>query len=356
MIKMNSIERKVYGRLYPSSYNAERITVSIVIPIRNEEKYIEDCIRSLLLQDFDLNDLEILFVDGQSADKTCTIVVAYCEKYSFIKLLHNRNKTVPYAMNIGIRASTGRYIIRMDAHSTYDSDYITKCVDYLDITGADNVGGIASTKSRTFIGEAIALMLSSTFGVGNSRFRTGGTDGYVDTVPFGAFPREVFDKYGLYDVRLTRNQDNELNYRIRKNGGKIYLANDIRLTYYSRDSLGGIMKMAFQNGCWNIISTYLCPGSMGLRHFIPFIFLLSLILGSLSIWLTGSNLLLQGFMLELICYGMLNVLFSFRCALHSRFIHFPMLMMIFPLFHITYGIGSLIGIIKGYFMKKKEMK
>lgn len=142
---------------------------------------------------------------------------------------------------------------------------------------ADNVGGVAETKANGFVGNCIAKMLSSRFGVGNSEFRTNGKSGYVDTVPFGAFRREVFSKYGGYDERLVRNQDNEMNYRIRKNGGKIYLADDIHLSYYCRDSIKGISDMAKKNGMWNVITMKLCPGAMGIRHFVPLVFVLSII-------------------------------------------------------------------------------
>jgi glycosyltransferase involved in cell wall biosynthesis len=260
-------------------------------------------------------------------------------------LLTNPDKTVPYAMNRGIEASAGRYVVRWDAHSAYADDYISQCIACLEKTGADNVGGVARTEGQGLWGQAIALMLSSKFGVGNSAFRVGAQDGYVDTVPFGAFRREVFDQYGLYDTRLTRNQDNEINYRIRKNGGKIYLSNDIRLTYFCRDSVGAIAKMGFQNGKWNIITSFLCPGTMGLRHFIPLVFVLSLVvLGLLSL---GFPHMLWPYVLlaEGVCYVLLSGGCALRLAMGKgkgmRF--FLPLMGLFPLFHICYGVGSLTG-------------
>lgn len=200
----------------------DEVFVSIVMPVYNEEKYIVNCIDSLLQQDYSQNLMEWIFVDGMSTDNTKQLIQQYIEKYpTLIKVYDNPNKTVPYAMNIGIGNAKGKYIIRLDAHADYSKNYISKCVYYLNTTNADNVGGIAETKSRGIVGNAIAKMLSSKFGVGNSQFRTNGESGYVDTVPFGAFRREVFEKYGGYDERLTRNQDNEMNYRIRKNGGNV---------------------------------------------------------------------------------------------------------------------------------------
>jgi len=318
------------------------VVVSIVIPVYNEEKYIKNCIISLLKQDYSQVHMEWIFVDGNSGDKTLIIIEEFQKKYpELIKLYSNPNKTVPYAMNIGIKASAGKYIIRLDAHSEYAENYITRCVYYLDTIDADNVGGCAETKSRGYVGHAIACMLSSKFGVGNSHFRTSGKGGYVDTVPFGAFHREVFEKYGYYDDRLTRNQDNEMNYRIRKNGGKIYLAEDIKFAYYCRDSIKGIIDMAIQNGKWNIITMRLCPGAMGSRHFVPFIFLLSLItLPLLSIFSPFFKWVL---LTEVIIYLILDLIFSLKAA--SQLKYAPLLFILFPLFHLSYGFGSLLALI-----------
>lgn len=326
----------------------DKAFISVVMPVYNEEKYIENCIDSLLLQDYPQECMEWIFVDGMSSDRTRELIGAYIEKYpKLIKLLSNPNKTVPYAMNIGIKEAKGKYIVRLDAHADYNKDYISKCVYYLDTTDADNVGGVAETKSKGFVGNAIAKMLSSRFGVGNSEFRTNGESGYVDTVPFGAFRREVFEKWGGYDERLTRNQDNEMNYRIRKNGGKIYLSSDIKLSYYCRDSIKGISDMAVKNGMWNVITMKLCPGSMGVRHFIPLAFLLSLIILPIAgiiyhpIWWL--------FALEMALYFTLDFLFSAKQA--SGIKEFFLLVLLFPIFHITYGAGSLKGILK-LFSKK----
>ena len=324
------------------------IIVSVVMPVFNEEKYIDKCIQSLLEQDYPIENMEWIFVDGMSKDKTVEILNDYANKYpQLIKVYENPDKVVPFAMNIGISQSSGKYIVRLDAHADYAKDYISKCVHYLDKTDAENVGGVAETKAEGFVGNAIAKMLSSKFGVGNSQFRTNGSSGYVDTVPFGAFRREVFKKYGGYDERLVRNQDNEMNYRIRKNGGKIYLAEDIKLSYYCRDSIKGISQMALKNGMWNVITMKLCPGSMGLRHFIPFAFVFSMLgLGVLSFVHWVFLIMLAA---ELSLYTLLDILFSIKGAKGVK--EALMLLMLFPIFHIAYGFGSLKGIFK-LFTKK----
>ncbi len=327
------------------------IIVSVVMPVYNEEKYIDKCIESLLQQDYPMEQMEWIFVDGCSKDKTVEILNGYSEKYpDLVKVFKNPNKIVPYAMNIGISESVGKYIVRLDAHADYAPDYISKCIYYLENTDAENVGGVAETKSCGFMGNAIAKMLSSKFGVGNSQFRTNGDSGYVDTVPFGAFKREVFKKYGGYDERLVRNQDNEMNYRIRKNGGKIYLSNNIKLSYYCRDTIKGITKMADLNGTWNVITMKLCPGAMGIRHFIPLAFVLSVVgLALLGILHPIFWIMLGA---EMAIYITFDILFSAKQATSTK--EFFALIMLFPIFHIAYGIGSLKGILKAFGKKYRS--
>ena len=251
-------------------------------------------------------------------------------------------------MNIGIKNSRGKYIVRLDAHSEYPVDYISKCISTLENVDADNVGGLAITKGHGIIGEAFSKVLSSKFGVGNSSFRTNAPSGYVDTVPFGAFKREVFEKYGYYDERLTRNQDYELNYRIRKNGGRIYLNSDIKLIYYCRNTISGIIKQSFQNGKWNVITFRLCPGSMSIRHFVPLMFILSLIiLPLLGLFHPVANWIL---LLELSLYFVLDIIFSIKMA--SSMKKMLLLTVMFPMLHLSYGIGSFIGLISGVIRSK----
>jgi len=317
--------------------------VSLVIPVRNEENHIQNCIESILNQDFPIDKLEVIFIDGNSSDDTKKIINNYIEKYpDLIILFDNPQKTVPFAMNIGIRKSIGDYIIRLDAHSEYPNNYISDCIRTIKNIEADNVGGLALTKGKGFIGKAFAKVLSSKFGVGNSGFRTNAKSGYVDTVPFGTFKKETFEKYGYYDERLTRNQDYELNYRIRKMGGKIYLNSDISLTYFCRDTLSGILKQSYENGKWNIITSKLCPGTMSIRHFIPLVFTLSLL--GLPILSLFSSLFILIFFLELITYFVFVLIVVFKKFENIN--QLILLILLFPIFHISYGLGSFIGVLK----------
>lgn len=316
--------------------------VSVIIPVYNEERYIENCIQSLLEQDYPKNKMEFLFLNGRSTDKTVQIIDTFLEQYSsLIRIIENPNRTQSYAMNIGIMEAKGKYILRLDAHADYDKHYISECVRLLETGLYQNVGGVADTKARSKFGEVVALMMSSRFGVGNSQFRTSDMEGPVDTVPFGAFSKDYLVSLGGFDERLNRNEDNEINYRIRKNGGVVYLSPKIRFTYYCRDTLKGILSMAFQNGKWTLIASRLCPGSMSLRHLIPLLFVLSIIaLIVLDHFFAVFYLLL---MLELALYFSLALLFSIKTKADFKMI--LQLLLLFPAFHISYGCGSIFGII-----------
>lgn len=316
-------------------------TVSLVIPVRNEAQFIEKCIQSVLKQDYPLDKIEALLIDGLSDDHTKAIIKSYNQIYpSTIKYFDNPQKTVPYAMNIGIRNAVGQYIIRLDGHAEYPDNYVSKCIATLKNTGADNVGGLIVTKGSGAVGKAYAKVLSSVFGVGNAGFRINASSGFVDTVPFGAFVRSDFVKHGLYDERLTRRQDYELNHRIRKNGGKIFLDADIQSVYHCRNTIPGIAEQSFQKGKWNIITAKLCLGTMSFRHLIPFIFVLSLILlPILAIFMPFFKWLL---ITELSLYLLLNILFTIKLA--DGFKEAILIFLLHPLNHLAYGFGSIIGL------------
>ena len=262
--------------------------ISVILPVRNEERFITACVDSIFSQDYPAEKMEVIFVDGRSEDRTVEMLHAMQKNHPQIVVLDNPNRTVPYAMNIGIAHSSAPVIVRLDAHAEYPADYIRLSVETLLTQDCDNAGGVFETHGRGFMGEAIAEMLKTPLGVGNATYRLTTEDGYVDTVPFGCFKRELFDRIGGFDERMTRNQDNELNFRIRKNGGKIYLNHNIRVQYYCRDTMRGIMKMGYMNGKWNVITMTLVPGSMGVRHFVPLAFVLSTIL---LVLLTAASIL-----------------------------------------------------------------
>lgn len=327
--------------------------LSVICPIYNEEKYIAKCIDSVLLQDYPKDDLEILFVDGMSTDKTREIVSKYAIKYPFIKLLDNPKKIVPYAMNTGIKAASGDVIMRLDAHATYKNNYFTALVVALKKYDADNVGAVCRTDvlNKTTKTLAIREVLSNKFGVGNSTFRTG-IDGAqeVETVPFGCWKREVFEKYGLYDTRLVRNQDIELNKRIVRGGGKIVIIPDTYCTYLARETYKALAKNNYGNGKWNILTVYYTKEmrSLSVRHFVPLAFVLSLIVPVLIglFWLPALCVSALSICMYLLALGAVSA----KLAVGKK-LNFFYLLASFIVLHISYGWGSFVGILKLPFMK-----
>ena len=330
--------------------------ISVILPVRNEERFITACVASIFAQDYPQEQMEVIFVDGCSEDRTVELLHEMQKAHPQIVVLHNPNRTVPYAMNIGIEKSRGEVIVRLDAHAEYPPDYIRLSVETLLTRECDNAGGVFETRGRGFMGEAIAEMLKTPLGVGNATYRLTQEDGYVDTVPFGCFRRELFERIGGFDERMTRNQDNELNFRIRKNGGKIYLNHNIRVLYYCRDTMRGIMKMGYMNGKWNVITMTLVPGSMGVRHFVPLAFVLSTIV-LLLLTLATRSLLFGGLLaLEWGAYLLLDVFYAYTIAKEKGWRFLPVEIVLYPAFHFAYGFGSLRGIaaLPGFLRRERE--
>lgn len=322
--------------------------VSIVIPCLNEEKYIGQCLDSILQNDYPNNSLEIFVVDGNSDDQSRRIVQNYSEKYSFIHLLDNPKRLTPVALNIGIRAATGDVIVRMDAHTRYKEDYIVKSVEYLNKHKAVNVGGIIKTLPGKpgIIANAIALAISHFFGVGLSHFRIGVKKiQQADTVPFGCFRKDIFTRVGYFDESQARNEDIDMNWRIRNIGEKILLCPDIISYYYARGTIMEFVRHNFHNGylvtaTWD---THTIVHSM--RHIVP-----------LLVAMTCSGLLVASFYIELarkillglaLLYSMLSLYFSCKTAMRQKN---PVYLLIMPamfiLLHVMYALGSFVGLIK----------
>ena len=256
--------------------------LTVIVPIYNEEKYIAKCIESIMQQDYPKDDLEVLFVDGMSTDRTREIIASYQLQCPYLRVLDNPDRIVPPAMNIGIRAAKGDVIIRLDAHAIFPTNYFSELVRYLYELKAENVGGVCRTLpvNDTPVCQSIAAVLSSSFGMGNSYFRVGADEiKEVDTVPFGCFHRDLFDRIGYFDEELVRNQDDEFNGRIIKNGGKIYLLPHLVIDYYARDTIKKVYKMFYQYGVFKPLVNKKLGSPATLRQFFPLCFVLGLIVG-----------------------------------------------------------------------------
>ena len=321
--------------------------ISIIIPCRNEEKYIEGCLNSVLRNEYPEESIEVLIIDGKSTDSTRKIIDRFTNKYGFIYLLNNNNLTVPYAMNLGIKESSGDYIIRLDSHTEIPDNYFSELIKWSKKLDADNIGAVCITdvKDKNPKSNSIKKVLSSRLGVGNSYFRTGIKElKEVDTVPFGCYKKNIFGKIGLYDTRLTRNQDIELNKRLKNNNGKIFLIPDLFCKYFARENFSGIGKNNFGNGFWNVLTVYITKNlnSISVRHFVPLIFIFSLIIPLvLMIWYPSIGLI-SAFIL--ILYSLITI--SISVKLKDRDSKFYFILWTFMTLHFSYGFGSLIGLFR----------
>ena len=319
--------------------------LSVICPIYNEEKHIEACIQSVVAQDYPKDDLEVLFVDGMSGDRTRTIVENYCREYPFIRLLDNPQRIVPTGLNIGIRAAQGDIILRLDAHAKYPTDYFSLLVKRLQETDADNVGGVCRTlpASDTPVCRAIANAMSSPFGMGNSHFRIG-TDKemWVDTVPFGCFHRELFDKIGLFDEELVRNQDDEFNGRIIQNGGKILLLPQVVTDYFARDSIRKTGKMFYQYGLFKPLVNKKLGKPATIRQFFPPLFFAGVIAG--AVLSTLFPIIRWIYFAVLILYILSGIYFGLKQP--CRWPDILWMPVVFATIHLSYGCGYWVGFFK----------
>lgn len=323
--------------------------VSIIIPIRNEEKFLGRLFSSIEAQDYPKERLEIIFVDGMSTDKTREkLRVASCE----FKILENPKINQCAGMNIGISESKGEIIIRMDAHAEYSSDYVSKCVEVLNKTGTGNAGGHAIPKpsGNGFIANSIFLAHLSPFGLGGARFRNPEKEGFVETVWAGAFKREVFLRVGYFNERLPRTEDIDFNRRIRDAGYKIYLSKEIKCGYYVRETLRELWKQNFSNGAGVVDTIFVNPKALRLRHLVPAFFVCAfIVLGFLAIFLSVVKTLLLGFWG---LYIFLSILFSFIVGIKEKNIRAVFLPFVFLVLHLSYGFGSLLRLLSRQLKQK----
>jgi glycosyltransferase involved in cell wall biosynthesis len=328
------------------------IDVSIIMPCKDEEKFIGKCLDSIIANVFPKERLEVLVIDGRSSDRTKEIVQQYSDKYLFIKLMDNPGIIQTPGTNIGIKASKGGVIIRVDAHVEYPKAFISKSVQYLEESGGDCVGGFLVTKpsAETATAESIALALSHPFGVGNSYFRTGvNQPKVVDTVPFGCYRKEVFDKVGLFNENLNRTDDLEFNLRLKRAGGKILLIPEIVSYYYARSNLRDLAKQNFGNGFWVLYSLRFVKLPFSLRHLVPFFFVSSLLGSWVISFLYHPFVYLMALIFGL--YLCLNLFVSCHLSLRNGAKYFPSLVVTFLTLHVSYGLGSLLGISKLFLAK-----
>jgi len=318
--------------------------VSVLIPMRDEEAYIRACLRSVADQDYPKELTEVLVVDGMSCDASRSIVEDFIKKHAYVKLLDNPHQTTTHALNKGVRLSAGEVIVRVDAHSCIEPDYVRSVVEALKRTRADNVGGLMRPVGKSFLQKAIAFAMGSPFGVGTSRFHYSEKEMFVDTVYLGAYRREVFRKIGLYDEGAHYGEDDELNYRLVKSGGKILLSPAIKSHYFPRGSLPALWRQYFNYGRGKVrtIKKHGRPASWA--HLAPSAFVLA-ILGSLALW-NVAPFFKWVFFGVVISYLVAVAAATATIAGRQGWRFAPLMPLVFFTMHAGYAIGFLAGVLR----------
>lgn len=309
--------------------------LSVICPTLNEIKFIDQLVGDLCFDDG--LKKEILILDGGSTDGTVERVIELQSKYPSLVLIQNPRRTSTAAFNIGYKAATGSYIAFVGAHARYSKDYFKIGVEVLKSGICDAVGGPLDQQGKTDIGKAIASVMSSKAGVGNTEFRTSKERKFVDSVAFAVYSKKMIDVVGIMDESLPVNQDDEFHYRVNEKGFKIMMVPEMQATYFVRDSYSGLFRQYFRYGLYKPLVLKKVKGSVRLRHLIPSAFVLYL--ASLPM-LFVTNL----WIVPLILYLIMIVIISFRAKekLSVKLLCLP----VFPILHISYGSGFLAGLFK----------
>ena len=318
--------------------------ISLLMPVRNEGAYIRHSLAAVLNQDYPREQIEILIADGLSTDGTRQIVQEYQAQHPNIRLIDNPGRIVPTGLNAALRYARGEIIIRVDGHTLIAPDYVSRCVEALRRSGAENAGGRMDAAGEGAFAGAVVLATSSPFGVGGARFHYSEKEEWVDTVYMGAWPRRVFEEIGLFDEELVRDQDDEFNYRLREHGGKILLSPKIQSKYTVRSTPKALWKQYFQYGYWKARVLQKHPRQMRPRQFVPPAFaggLLGAALLSL-IFPWGRTLLLA----VAGSYLLANLAASLLTAAKNGWCRLPLLPPVYAILHLSYGLGFLAGLVR----------
>ena len=336
----------------------EEPRVSVIVPVRNEERYIATCLAELLKQDYPSEKVEIIVVDGLSEDRTRGIVENILRECAgpgepagaarpAVRLIDDPKQQRPSALNAGIRAAEGDVIMRVDARSVVPKDYVRRCVDTLRRTGADNVGGVQEPVAGAPMQEAIGMAMSHPFGVGDAQFRIGRRSGFVDTVYLGSFRREVFDRVGMFDETIpVLSEDSDINQRIRESGGTVYLNTEIRAYYYPRERLADLFGLYFRYG-WARAGNLLKHGKLtAWRQLAPPLFLTGLAALGLLAVVDRAFVVVFGVVVGI--YILCDVAVSgwLACS-RSKWGAWPRLVAVFPCVHVAWALGFINRLIDG---------
>lgn len=334
--------------------NSALTTVAVLMPIRNEAQGIKTSLLSVLAQDYPHDLFQVLLIDGDSSDSTLEIAREVINEYRVktgkagpkVIVLKNPRKIVPIGMNIGIKSARADVIIRVDGHTMIAEDYVQECVKALRDSHSDNVGGSMRPRADNDFGTAVGIATTSPFGIGGSRFHYSEIEEWVDTVYLGAWPYESFSKFGLFDEELIRNQDDEFNFRVVANGGRILLSPKIRSYYKVRSNPKSLWHQYFQYGYWKIRVFQKHPRQMRIHHFIPFLLTSSILLSGILAIFSFLDVKILLFILGVYLFANLSA--SLWLAYRKGMKYMKKLPFVFAILHFGYGLGFQAGLIRFY--------
>lgn len=328
------------------------IRVSVVVAVRNEIRHIRAFLNSLVRQEVDGMEMEVVVTDGRSQDGTLQVLNEFEKRFTWLRVLDNPGRIVSTGLNRAIREARGEIIIRMDAHTTYAPDYVRSCVEVLEETRADNVGGPALTRAEGYVAAAIALGFHAPFASGGAKFRDARYTGPVDTVVYGCWRKATLERIGLFDETLVRGQDYELNARLLSLGGTMWQSPKIVYWYHPRTTLWGLFRQYFQYGFWKaaVVRKRGRPDSW--RNLVPGVCLLAGIVlgfcaaaanaGGSSWW---RNIFLTDLFSLVALYAIVSFAQAFSIAKRHGWRFFPFLPVVFATYHLSYALGFALALV-----------
>lgn len=338
-----TIHQPPYGNV-----TREASTISVIVPVLNEGMHIQKTIESLLEQDAAPLRLELLFVDGGSQDGTREIICRYARQCSTVRLLENPRRTTPVALNIGLRAAQGDYVAILGAHASYPSDYVRTCWEELRARKAAGCSGCLRTlpANQSLGARLTAWCIGHRFASSGRSVRTH-REGYADTIPFPVFRKQALIDAGGYDEILSRNQDNEMNERLRTRGHQLYLTARTEAAYYGRPGIASLLVHAFNSGKWNG-RTARPGGGLSVYHFAPLAFLATILIATALIPIArqSGSLALLLLSLPIAAHLCMGIFAGIETALQQRTAAALLLPPVILAFHLAYGFGTGVGLLR----------
>jgi succinoglycan biosynthesis protein ExoA len=324
----------------------EPVSVSVIMPVRNEANFIEQSLNAVLAQDYPCEKLEVLIADGLSVDGTRPLIARLAEAHPdiHVAVIDNPHRIVPTGFNLALARSRGEVIVRVDGHTIIARDYVRESVAALQGAGADGVGGRMEAIGNNLFGEAVSLATSTRFGVGGARFHYSEREEWVDAIYLGAWPRHVFEQIGQFDEEQVRNQDDEFNYRILERGGRLLLSPKIKSRYYVRSTPHSLWRQYYHYGFWKVRVMQKHRKQMRVHQFVPALFAGTLLvnLALLPFAAIGRS----GIALVAGCYTAANIGVSSLQARRKDWRLLPLLVLAFGSIHLAYGLGFLVGLVR----------